>query len=128
MARPSVEPGTHLRPCAIRHPERLSGVPPHAQRRMRGNAPNVLVGRQHRQLVMDAELCEQGVDGTDLYTGASPGLVVRRIGSVLEFWRPAGFEPTTPWFVGGRAIRDFLLPVSQIRPSVCIIQKAAGGY
>ena len=50
---------------------------------MRGNAPEVFIGRQHCELVMDAELCEQRVDGTDLHTGPTTAVAQLRGSDVI---------------------------------------------
>ncbi len=44
---------------------------PYLQWAVRGSPNEVFIGRQQCQLVTDAELCEQGVDGADLQTGAT---------------------------------------------------------
>ena len=41
---------------------------------MRSGSDKVVVGRQQRQFVTNAELREQGVDGANLHTGATAAI------------------------------------------------------
>gem|GEM_PF-4254948 len=52
----------------------LAILSPHAQWAVRGGSDKVVVGRQQRQSVTDAELREQSVDGADLHTGATAAI------------------------------------------------------
>lgn len=45
-------------------------VSPELERAMRGDSLKVTIRRQQRQLVTDAKLREQGIDGADLHSGA----------------------------------------------------------
>ena len=47
---------------------------PHAQRAVRGGPDKVVVGREQRQFVTNAELRKQGVDGANLHTGATAAI------------------------------------------------------
>src|SRR5262245_55639393 len=60
----------------------LRSQSPYAQRGMHCNASEILVGRQHRQPVTDAELREQRVDGADLHAGATATVAKLRRGDV----------------------------------------------
>ena len=98
--------------AAARTPEptALSSLSPHAQQRMRGNAPEVLAGRQHRELVTDAELCEQRVEGTDLHTGPTTAVAQLRGSDVIlpvrAEERQAAFLVRSPLTSRARSIRS----------------------
>lgn len=52
--------------------------PPDLQPAMPGGVGEVLIGGQERQVVADAELGDQGIDGSDLHTGAAACRAERR--------------------------------------------------
>jgi hypothetical protein len=56
---------------------------------MRGHTPEVLIGGQHRKLMMDAELGEECVDGADLHPSPTTAVTQFRSGNVIF---PAGTE------------------------------------
>src|SRR5690348_15389628 len=47
---------------------------PEPKRRMVGNVPEIVVGRQHCQLVMNAKLSQESVDGCDLHSVATASI------------------------------------------------------
>ena len=94
--------------------EVLAILSPHLQRAVRGGPDKVVIGRQQRQFVTNAELREQGVDGADLHTRATAAIAQFRGVDVILPVRSEerqGREPVDEVFArtrAGKPLQQFL--------------------
>ena len=62
----------------------LAILSPHSSRAVRGDSGKVVVGCQQHELVPDAKLSEQGVDGADLHAGPTAAIAqIRGVDVIL---------------------------------------------
>lgn len=88
---------------------------PELERAMRGDSFKVTIRGQERELMTDAELSEQGVDGADLHPGAAaPIAQVRGVDMVL----PIGSEERQ----GGEPLDDVLARARSGEPLQQLLQ------